>query len=380
MGCALNQNCGGCRFRDLSLSDYQKQKKNVVLSILEQNLGSLEDIFETPIFISDGFRRRAAFAFHLQKNKLIFGFNENQSHRIVDIQNCLMLTPKINQNLENFRAFLARLCTIAVTKKLKGKKFASEQILDGDLLVTEAQNGLDVVLEADIALSYNHRTEIADFMAQNDDIIRFSYRLKHMQTAETIVQKSAPFIDIAERRVLISPGDFLQASKEGEKALIDTALRYIGNTRGKMADLFCGIGTFSYALSNLEKSKILAADISPSLLEGFQKSVHTQMIQNIEIKQKNLFLYPFEASELENFDVILFDPPRAGALEQVRKIARIEEGKKPKKIIAVSCNVGTFCRDAKVLIEAGFVLKKITFVDQFVYSDHSEVVALFEKD
>ena len=379
MGCEKNQNCGGCQFRHLAVQDYQKQKTKAVLSVLKNNLGDIEDIFQKPVFIADGLRRRATFAFKYQKDILNFGFNENQSHQIINVEECLMLTDKVNRNLKSVQDFLSRLCAIVTTKKQKGKIFFQEQIKEGDLHILQAQNGLDIVLEISNELELEHRLEIADFMAQNIDSIRFSYRKNQANRAEVVIEKAKPFIIIEDRQVYVAPGDFLQASKEGEKALVDIVLKYVGDARGQMADLFCGIGTFSYALSRLENTKIVAADISPSLLEGFQKSVNAQMISNISILSKNLFLYPFEASELEKFDVVLFDPPRAGAIEQVRELCKIIPERRPKKVIAVSCNVKTFCRDAKLLIEAGYVLKSVTLVDQFVYSDHSEIVALFEK-
>ena len=101
------------------------------------------------------------------------------------------------------------------------------------------------------------------------------------------------------------------------------------------------------------------------------------MLHNIEIEERNLFKYPLEEADLSDFDVVVFDPPRAGAISQVKEIANMSGRGKIKKIVAVSCNPHSFVSDAKVLIEAGFTLKSITMVDQFVYSNHLELVALF---
>lgn len=366
--------------RELDLETYRRQKEIKVKSFLKEKLKIPEEVWQPPLFMSDGSRRRAAFAFEFKKNKLVFGFNENRSNQIIDVEKCLMLSKKMSDELSALRALTLALCEIVGQKKLKGKKFEKVQILSGDLQVLEAQNGLDVVLETQIELLLEHRMEICDFMNAHDNFIRFSWRKKHTYEAEPILEKTKPFIKIGGIDVFVAPGDFLQASKEGEQALVKLVLDGVGDTRGKMADLFCGIGTFSYALSALKGAKVLAVDVSKSLLKGFQNSIDRQMIQNIEIEQKNLFLYPLTKEELEGFDVIVFDPPRAGAKAQVSQICSIPQEKRPCKIVAVSCNPETFANDAKMLVDAGYKLEKITMVDQFVYSDHSEIVAVFTNE
>jgi 23S rRNA (uracil1939-C5)-methyltransferase len=153
-------------------------------------------------------------------------------------------------------------------------------------------------------------------------------------------------------------------------------MKYIENDSGRIADLFCGIGTFSYPLCRNTSNKILAIDSSKELLEGFQQSVNRNQIPNIKIETRNLFKYPLNEQELSQFDVVVFDPPRAGAATQTEKLATSAKG--PQKVIAVSCNPHTFVNDANTLIAGGYQIKKITMVDQFVYTRHCELVALFE--
>ena len=156
-------------------------------------------------------------------------------------------------------------------------------------------------------------------------------------------------------------------------------LKYLGETNGKIADLFCGVGTFSYPLARNIKNKIIAIDSSERLLDGFRRSVNKNMISNIEIITKNLFKYPLDVKELQGFSAVVFDPPRAGAAAQVAELAALPQNERPEKIIAVSCNPGTFVNDANKLLESGYKLIEVTMVDQFVYSNHSELVALFTK-
>jgi len=377
MGCHAYQNCGGCVFRELDFKTYQAKKEKQVKDFLEEKLGDLRSVWQRPIFLNDGSRRRAAFAFTVKKNKLVFGFNEIQSSQIVDIKNCLMLTDKINRILPDLIKFLETLCDIQVTKKIKAKKFETVRILSGDLQVLDAENGLDVVLETAECLELEHRVAICDFVNAHDELIRFSWRKKHVYQAEPILEKTQPFIKICDFDVFVAPGDFLQASKEGEQVLVKLVKEGLEGIKGKVADLFCGIGTFSYALATIDGVKVVASDVSDSLLKGFKKTLDKQMIHNIEICQKNLFLYPFTAEELAGFKAVVFDPPRAGAKAQVKELCQVSAEVRPSRIVAVSCNVETFSHDAQMLINAGYFLEKITLVDQFVYSNHSEVVAVF---
>ena len=155
-------------------------------------------------------------------------------------------------------------------------------------------------------------------------------------------------------------------------------MKYIGEPKGQIADLFCGIGTFSYPLCRNMGNKILAIDSSKELLEGFKQSANRNQISNIKIETRNLFKYPLDEQELSQFDIVVFDPPRAGAAAQTEKIATSKNS--PQKVVAVSCNPRTFVNDANTLITGGYTLKEITMVDQFIYSGHTELVALFEKE
>lgn len=381
MSCDFKDHCGGCAFRNLSFEEYQEQKRRDVLTILN-HLHTQDFRFAEPFFVGDNQRRRAAFAFEYKKGKLILGFNEKKSDTIIDIDHCALLTPRINANLQNLRRILESICAIKFPLLKKNKKpqpgvFAS--VNKGDLLVCEADNGLDIVLEFDAELNLDYRMSLFELSQQYNDIIRISHRKRNQDSPEAIVEKTKPQIDIADFDVYIPAGTFLQASKASEQALINIVAQYIGDDSGKIADLFCGVGTFSYPLSKNMQNKIVAIDSSKELLEGFRRSVNKNMIPNIEIIEKNLFKYPLDEKELKDFDIIVFDPPRAGASAQMKKIAEMDFANKPRKIIAVSCNPHSFVKDAEILIDGGYHLEEITLVDQFNYSNHSELVALFTK-
>ena len=377
MICDYMDSCGGCSLRYLDKKDYQNTKCQKVLDILK-NLQTSDFLFAEPIFVEDGHRRRASLAFSYQKRKLALGFNRRKSTEIIDIASCCLLSPKLNAVLPSLRALLNDLCSIKIPLLKKGRHVGNTNLNGGDLLVTEADNGIDVILEFNNDINLDYRMTIFDFIQNNNDIIRISHRHSTDDTSETLVEKAKPYINICGREVYIPAGTFLQASKASEQVLINTVIKYLGDSTGRIADLFCGVGTFSYPLASEIKNKIVAIDSSKPLLDGFRKSVNKNMIPNIEIIEKNLFKYPLDEKELAEFDVILFDPPRAGAEAQVKKFAATENSRL-KKIIAVSCNPHSFVRDANILISAGYKLQEITLVDQFTYSNHSELVALFTK-
>lgn len=379
MGCLYQPNCGGCCFRDKTQEEYRALKEQKVKAILSAGLKEQSYIWNRPVFLPDGTRRRAALAFMQTKGGLVLGFNENKSSQITDCKQCLMLTPKINAALPSLRKFLAEFCAIKVTQKSKGKKLLTSSVNKGDVLILEADNGLDVVLEADCELALDYRMAIFDYVNNEPDIIRFSFRRKAEEQAEPVVEKLKPVIKIAGFDIYIAAGTFLQASKGGQDALTSLVLKYIGGAKGKIADLFCGIGTFSYPLAANKENKIVASDLSEPLLQGFKASLNANMLNNVEIEKRNLFKYPFTASELKGFQAVVFDPPRAGAAAQTVELAKTEQADKPAIVVAVSCNPHSFVNDANVLIAGGYELKEVTMVDQFVYSNHTELAALFTK-
>lgn len=387
MGCRYQPECGGCCFRDKTEAVYRALKAEKVRHILETALKQKDYIWHEPVFLADGQRRRITMAFLNHGGKTELGFNENRSAKIIDCQYCPAVTAGINAALPGLRSFLEKFCASEALKagsktgggkKGKVKKYIS-RVCGGDVSLLQADNGLDVVLEYDNELTLDQRMEIFEYVNGEDNIIRFSHRRKNETEAEPVIEKTKPIIKIGGCDVFVAPGTFLQASKAGEEALTALVVGYLGDTRGKIADLFCGIGTFSYPLAVMPENKIVAADESESLLKGFQHSVNRQMLHNIEIVQRNLFKYPFSGQELKGFTAVVFDPPRAGAAAQVKELASLEESDKPKKIIAISCNPHSFVNDANVLIEGGYCLREVTMVDQFVYSNHSELAALFTK-
>lgn len=367
--------CGGCAFRAQGLAQYRKNKQSDFENTLHGIKGA-KPIFDKPIFIEDGCRRRADLEFLYNAKGLKFGFNEAQSHNLVNIQTCAMLDAELNKILPEVRRFLEEFCSIAITVKNKKKKFETQYIRSGSIQLLHADNGIDILLNLSISPVLEHRLAIADFVNANSGICRLSWSVEN-SAPEIIVEKFSPELYIAGNVIEVPAGVFLQASKNAETAMIEKVLSYMGETTGKIADLFCGLGTFTYPLAKINGSEIIAADSSKPALQGLQKALNRNQIHNVAVLERNLFKYPFDAMDMQGIAAVVLDPPRAGAHNQCREIAELSQSKCPQKIIYVSCNPKTFVYDAELLINAGYTFARVTLIDQFVYSKHQELIALF---
>ena len=362
--------------RTMEIEVYRQRKIERFTHILKR-LKQKEIKVGTPVFVADGMRRRAELTFQERKDKLYLGFNARESHELVDVEVCLALSEKLNAILPQVRVFLHEYCQVQAVEKVKNKR-KTVRVTQGEIWITEADNGVDVLVEVEEKPCLEHRLLISDFVNHNEAVVRVSVGAKNSRP-ETVAEKSKPYIMMGGHTVFIPAGTFLQPSAAGQKALTDLVLNYVGLQTGQIADLFCGVGTFSYSLANNIKNKITAIDSSAELLADFRRTVNSLMLPNIEIVQRNLFKYPLEAAELQKFAVVIFDPPRAGAAAQAARLASLKQADKPQKVVAVSCNPNTFVNDANVLIDGGYRMTEITLVDQFVYAEHFELVAGFEK-
>lgn len=367
--------CGGCPFRSLGLKAYRQNKEDD----FRRTINSIKEatpVFDNPIFINDGNRRRAEMSFEYTKKELKFGFNEEKTHNIINISHCAMLDEKLNSLLLPLRVFLEAFCQIKETIKNKKKKLETISINKGKIYLLHADNGVDILLDLAQTPGLEHRLLIADFVNANQDICRFSWQINNA-SPETIIEKRPPELYMANYAIEIPQGAFLQATKASETAMIEQVLNYMNPIKGKIADLFCGLGTFTYPLAQIKSNEIVSADSSALSLKGLEKALNRNQIQNVKVINRNLFKYPFDKDDLKNIKAVVIDPPRASAHEQCKAIANLPQDIKPLKIVFISCNPKTFVYDAELLIGGGYTFEKVTLVDQFVYSKHQELIALF---
>ena len=342
--------CGGCALQHWSLAEYHLWKRSLVLEALGQAnvVAPVGDLIDAH---GAGRRRAVLHARRGVHDVLEVGFTAPRAHHIVAIDSCPVLAPGLSGALPAGWA-------IAETLRPMEKPL--------DIQTTTSDSGLDIDLRGSGALSPEYRTALAR-VVETHKLARLT---RH---GELVAQRATPLLKVGRAQVLLPPAAFLQATTEGEETLARLTLGYLSKIKN-VADLFCGIGTFALRLA--ERARVSAADSDAEAIKALQRAATTTSgLKPIEAETRDLFRRPFVTSELNRFDGLVFDPPRQGAEAQAREIAK----SKVPVVVAVSCDAGTFARDAKILIESGYRLDGVTPVDQFRYSHHVEIVAKFAK-
>lgn len=351
--------CGGCAMQHLDLGAYRRWKEDGVRFTLAQR-GIEMPAAAKSVFIPAGTRRRAVFAVVGQGRVCHVGFHRHFSHDMVDLQQCLLLTPRLFALIDEIR------------RHLRDALAAGEA---WDLLATESETGLDLLITAKSEPTNTQRFALAD-LSQVGGIARISWinsGKKGQAQPEPIAQLHMPQVRFADVPVDLPHQSFLQPSLEGEAALRDAVLAGF-DTGNHVADLFSGCGTFSFPLA--KRAKATAVEGSKPAVQALAAASRRALLSDrIEAVQRDLDDAPLMPEELKKFDVVVFDPPRAGAKEQAEQLAKSIV----PRVIGVSCNPASFARDARILINGGFRLTALTIVDQFIWSSHVELVGRFER-
>jgi len=339
--------CGGCAVQHWSFASYRAWKRGLVIDALAQ--ADIEAQVADLIDAHGEGRRRAMFHARARNHDILeIGFAAARSHRIVDIDRCPVLSPALAGAID-------AAWDLAEIVKQKGKPL--------DIQVTASEAGLDIDLRGSGSLP----PTLMRKLAQVADKRRLARLTRH---GELVAQRATPTIRMGKAVVALPPGVFLQATAAGEAELTGLVCAHAEGAR-TIADLFCGVGPFALRLA--ERARITAADSDAAALAALDAAwKSTPGLKSIATKRRDLFRRPLVETELEQFDVVVFDPPRQGALAQAQSLARSQV----PIVVAVSCNAATFARDLRILLDGGYRLKAVTPVDQFRYTPHVEIVAL----
>lgn len=336
--CPYFGECGGCQFQHWTAGQYRAWKTQLVAQALSR--AKLETELSPMIDAHGRGRRRLT----LRARTNAAGFNAARTHRVLDIEACPVLLPELQPAFRIARAI---------------HPFAG----DCDVSVTASDTGLDVAVKA-------HRSALPLKLAA----LASQFNLARLAlNGEDVVTLTPPELQIGKARVRLPVGGFLQATAEAESIMADLVLAACSKAKS-VADLFCGIGPF--ALRIAERAKVLATDIdgkAVTALAGAARSARG--LKEIRTEQRNLFASPYTPAELDGFDAVIFNPPRAGAEAQTKRLAK----SRVPSVIGVSCDPATFARDAAILVAGGYRLKRITPIDQFAWSSHVEIVGEFER-
>lgn len=359
--CPSYEVCGGCTLQHVSDAFYKNWKQSLINEALERQALSPKTYLE-PIYIGEGSRRRVTFSAFKQKDKTILGYKKRRSKMINNIEQCLIADPEIMKLQPILKEHLANCI---------------ERANVIDVLIQKINGRFDVVLTGPVGKKGSPDLSVMQMAAdliQNTKIARLSWREKFHDESEVIVEKEPVKINFGSMEITLPPASFLQPTEEGEKALTNAVVKALPKT-GHQADLFCGCGTFTGPMiENLKKGIVDAFETNQRAIEALDREAKFKGLP-LKAIERDLFKLPLTLEELNKYEALVFDPPRAGAKNQVALLARSNI----KAIVAVSCNPVTFARDARVLTEGGYEFDTIQMIDQFTQSHHVEVVGTFKK-
>jgi len=348
--CAHFGVCGGCTQQGLSPDVYRARKRDAVVAALSR--AGLGDVgVEGPLLVPEKTRRRVVFKFGKQKGTVIVGFHAARSHEIVDMHECLVLTPALLALTNDLRRALANILA-------DGEK--------GEVHVTDTGAGLDLAFRSPRKLTPALTTAIAQEFAG-------SHAARIIFNGEILLEQESPHVAFDGVAVSLPPHSFLQPTREGEVALTARVLALAEGAKS-VTDLFAGMGTFTLPLAR--RAKVHAVEQESEVLAVLAEAARkAKGLKPVTTERRDLFKTPLTPLELNRFDAVVLDPPRAGAEAQTKMLA----ASKAKRVIYVSCDAGSFARDAAILVKAGFRAGQVMPVDQFLYSDHIELVAGFAR-
>jgi 23S rRNA (uracil1939-C5)-methyltransferase len=360
--CRHFQACGGCALQHWNDAAYRSWKPDKLAAALARR-----DIHDVTIgdlvAVPDRSRRRAEFITRRVKDKVLMGFHEAQSRKIVDLEDCLVLKPELFALLPALRTMMLPVL---------GDGWAV------DLKVTVTETGPDVLITGKLKMRVQERIELSK-AAKAAGLGRLSLRFDERSDPELLYQGSEPpRVRFGNAMVTLAPGGFLQATPEAEQAMAGFALEALQGAK-RVADLFSGCGAFALRLAEAGKT-VWAVDADRPAIAALTAAAKSANLSRVTATARDLERQPLTRGELKKLDAILLDPPRAGAKAQVQQVAdAAKAGEAPGLIVMASCDPSSFARDARVLLDAGYALEKAAPIDQFRWSPHLEIVSVFRR-
>ena len=350
--------CGGCALQHVGSALYADWKRDLVIAALRHR--GFEDVPVEPCIISPpGTRRRAKLSALRVKDRMLLGFHGRGSDKIVDLSECPVMSPAL----------------VAAVAPLR-KALSSMGLGKADIAVLDAETGVDLTVETKVDVNLRRRETLAD-LAAAQDFARVSWAQPSAPgrpvERDLIVMRRAPVLRFAGVAVTPPPDAFVQTTKHAEDVMTSFVSDVLSEA-SRVADLFAGCGTFTFPLAH--KARVTSIDGDGGLVAAAREGAnHATGLKGITFETRDLFRRPLMASELKPFDGLVFDPPRQGAKAQAEQIA----SSKLPIVAAVSCDPGTFARDARILVDGGYTLMRVQPIDQFLWSPHIELVAEFKR-
>ena len=351
--CQHFRTCGGCSLQHLDAESYSRFLTDRVAYALEGQ-GLAAETLHPPQISRPKTRIRASLRAARLGDQFKLGFSSAGSHRIVDLKQCEIMAPELFALLAPLRAFL---------------KTAARRKHDMNIEMTLVDQGIDLLISNYEPEGLEQREALSAF-AQSNGLARLS--VDGGYGPETQWEPEPVTVTLGGTPVAFPHSAFLQPTREGQQVLVTAMREAVGEAR-IVADLFAGLGTFTLALD--ADRKVYAAEGARDAI-GALKMAANHSTRQIFCEHRDLFRRPLSAEELNRFDAVILDPPRAGAREQVLQLAQSHV----PRICYISCNPASFARDAKQLCDAGYRLREVWPVGQFLWSTHVEIVSSFSRD
>lgn len=348
--CRHFTHCGGCAVQHLRSPAYLAWKREMVIAAFASR--GIDAPVAPVASVGLGARRRAAFSARRTGRSVVLGFHEAKGIEIVDLQECPVTASAIVRVLPGLR----RLVEPLMSRRAPGR-----------VIVTLAANGLDVAVED---VPGDPPPDVREFLAREATALGLA---RLTLAGDTLYQATVPAVRFGTANVVLPARSFLQAAPVAEAAMVRLVTQAVAGAK-RVVDLFSGMGTFTFPLA--QSASVLAVDGDKQAIAALQNAAkRTPGLKPIEVKVRDLFREPLSARELQGFDAAVFDPPRAGAATQAQSLV----DSPINVVVAVSCNPATLARDARILIDGGFKLERVTPIDQFLFSPHIEAVAVFRR-
>ena len=345
--CAHARTCGGCMMQHASDGFVAQWKQGAVQAALQGQ--GLATLFRPIVTSPPNSRRRATLTARRTKGGSLLGFHARGSDTLVAVPGCVLLHPDL----------LAAFPALEAMVKIGGSRAAEMQ-----MAVTRSLSGVDIVVAGGKPADAAAQMDLAR-LAETHGLARLTWN------DESVALRTMPMQRFGRALVAPPPGAFLQATLEGEQALLQAVALAIGSAR-RVVDLFAGVGTFTLPLA--ERADVLAVEGEAAMLAALDKGARgAEGLRRVTTQTRDLYRRPLEADEFKGVDAVVIDPPRAGAEAQMRVLAQ----SRVPVIAAVSCNPVTFARDARILIDGGYRLDWVQVVDQFRWSPHVELASKF---
>lgn len=345
--------CGGCAVQHFAPANYRTWKRARIVEALSKR-GFADPSVADTVATAPASRRRATFVAALRGGKATIGFHQRRGDTIVDIETCEVLVPTLVGLMNDLRRAMPDLLA-------RDGRYGWHAV--------QCDTGIDLTLRADREPGLEERQALAGF-AESHDIARLSWRAG--DDLEPIAWRRPALVRFGSVDVAPPPGAFLQASKGGEAAIVD-AMRDTFDSMQSVADLFSGCGSLSFPVS--DTAKVHAVDADKGMIDALIAAAHSAQRSQVTAECRDLFARPLEPTELTAYHTVIFDPPRAGARAQAERLA----ASNVPLVVAVSCDPATFARDARILVDGGYRLERVTPIDQFLWSASVELVAMFRR-